>query len=162
MPIEEQFPQAPASPSTVPGVQETLPGQEDLSQEEMISNLKELMGRINNKYADFNSGKAISDSKMMQSKSQSLREVFDLLQSVGVDPANVEQVQGFLDKIKNSNPELYQQIEKILSEIMGGEAMNEGVAMDTGEIPQDLNSQSVPDPSANMNININETPQQNI
>lgn len=161
MPIEEQFPQAPASPATVPGVQETLPGQEDLSQEEMISNLKELMARINSKYADFNSGKAISESKIMQSKSQSLREVFDLLQSAGVDPSNVEQVQGFLDKIKNSNPELYQQIEKVLAEIMGGEAINEGVAVDTGEIPQNLNSIGQ-DPSANMNININETPQQNI
>lgn len=160
MPIEQepQFSPAPASPATVPGVTDTV-GQTDLSQDQMISNLKELMSKIQNKYQDFNSSKAISESKIMQSKSQSLREVFDLLQSSGVDPSNVEQVQEFLDKIKENSPELYQQIESILKDIIGGDVINEEATVDNGEIPQNIETM----PSENMNINnTNETPSQNI
>lgn len=170
---ESGFAPVPASPAAVPGIPESA-GQPAMSQEEMIANLRELMDKIQGKVSDFNSGKVISDSRVMQAKSQSLREVFDLLQSLGIDPSDVEQVQEFLDKIKESNPELYQQVEKVLGDIIGGET-DPGMSVDTGEVPQDEIPQGeTPQniggggggsaaPDQNMNINnTNETSQENI
>lgn len=158
MPLpEEQFSPAPASPASVPGVPDTV-GMEEMPQEEMVSNLEALMEKINNKYQEFSADKFSTDTKIKQSKSESLRQVFDLLQSVGIDPSNVEQVKGFLDKIRENNPELYQQVESALRDIIEGEVEDEApMAMDNGEIPQDINAAS------NMNINNpDETSQENI
>lgn len=152
-----EFTQPPTSPASVPGIPASA-GQPTMSQEEMMNNLKNLMSSIDNKYQDFNSSKSMSDSNVMQDKSQSLREVFDLLQSAGVDPSNVEEVQSFLNKIKENNPELYQQIEKALQSIMGGE-VDPGASVDTGEVSQDPNA--ISDPNMNIN-NSNDTSQQNI
>jgi hypothetical protein len=126
----------------------------------MISNLKDLMSKIQNKYQDFKGGQAVTDSRVMQAKSQTLREVFDLLQSMGVDPSNVEEVQQFLNKIKENNPELYQQIESVLQNIIGGEIDPE-MQVDTGEIPQNLEGSEMSDQNMNIN-NTNDTSQQNI
>lgn len=151
----EEFSQVPPSPQSVPGVPDTV-GQPELSQEEMTGNLQQLMDKINSKYQEFNADKFSSDNLIAQSKSQSLRDVFDMLQSVGIDPSNVEQVKEFLDKIKNTNPELYQQVSKAFQDIIAGDDVNEGPELDTGEISQD------PGSSINMNINTNEAPQENI
>lgn len=161
------FAPVPASPAAVPGIPESA-GQPPMAQEEMITSLRDLMAKIQGKMGDFNSGKAVSESKLMQAKSQSLREVFDLLQSLGIDPSNVEDVQAFLDKIKENNPELYQQVEKVLSEIIGGDTTDPGTSVDTGQTPQDLGAaapapEAAPAPDPNMNINnTNETSPQNI
>lgn len=146
-PQDPQFPPVPPSPAQVPEIADPTAGQQTgLSQDVMISNLKELMAKIQNKYSDFKSGNAMSDSKLMQAKSQALRDVFDMLQSAGIDPSNVEEVQAFLDKIKQANPELYSQIEKVLQELMGGDVTNPSAPVDSGQIPQDLGS--IPPPPA--------------
>lgn len=114
-----QFQPAPVSPTEVQGIPSPTGQQPALSQEEMVANIKDMMGKIDNKYQDFQAGKFAYDNKSAEAKSQVLRDIFDLLQSEGVDPSNVEQVGEFLNKIKESNPELYQQIEKIFQDLVG-------------------------------------------
>lgn len=116
---QQPIPQAPVSPdatSSIPEVPQT-----EMSQEQMRANLQGLMSKIENKYQDFNSQKFASNNKLQEQEGATLRQIFDLFESVGVDPSNVEDVRAFLDKIKANNPELYQQLETLLSSILGEE-----------------------------------------
>ena len=134
-----QFQPAPVSPTEAPATSNTQT--QDLPQEEMRDNLKNMMEQNDNKYQNFKAGQFSYDNQKEQAKSQALREVFDLLQSAGVDPSNVEQVQQFLDEIKTKSPELYQQVVKVLQDIISEDVNN-------GET-----TNLVENPPSNMNIN---------
>lgn len=143
---------APASPEAVPGV----PNQTPLSQEGMKSNLKGMMGKIEGKYQDFNSQKFASDNKVKEAENDSLRKIFDLFESVGVNPSNPKEVIAFLDKIKTENPELSKQLEATLSSLMGGDTEEEiANIQETSDVP------NIEEAPINMNMN-NEAPQKNI
>ena len=95
----------------------------ELSQDQMKANLQDMMGKIDGKYQDFNSQKFASDNKLKEQKSESLRQIFDFFQSMGIDPSDVEEVRVFLDKIRKTNPELSQQIEQALASLLDEEEM---------------------------------------
>lgn len=144
-----QFQPAPVSPTEVPTIPNT-PTQ-SLSQDEMRNNLKNMMDKIDTKYQNFQTSQFSYDNQNAQAKSQALREVFDLLQSAGVDPSNVEQVQQFLDEIKTKSPELYQQVVKVLQDIISEDINNGGETDQPETLP------------SNMNINNeNDQPSQNV
>lgn len=121
----------------------------EVPQDQMRVNLQDLMSKIEGKYQDFNSQKFASDNKLKVQQGESLRQVFDLLESMGIDPSNVEQVREFLARIKESNPELSSQLEIALGSILGDEAVG----------PEPITEG---EPLTNMNININDQPQENI
>lgn len=163
---EQQLPpsnvaEAPVSPDEASG----------MSQEEMRQNLQDLMGKIDSKYQDFSVQNFSLKNKTQSSKAEALRMFFDMLKQSGVDPSNVEEVNAFLQKIKENNPEIFKQIEKILQALISGDE----TVPENGTTPDAsiLNS-GTPDQSgavagggsgedqSNMNINTNETSQQNI
>ena len=129
-------PSSPASPAGIPSTPE-------ISQDQMRTNLLDMMSKIDGKYQDFNSQNFSSNNSLQDQQGQLLRDFFDLLQQMGVDPNNPEEVEAFLDKIKQQNPELSQQIEQALQTLLGEEI----TPVDTGEIPQ--NTDIIPE-----NINI--------
>ena len=135
-----------------PGLQPTpsvssTPVSEELSQEEMTQNLKEMMEKIQSKYSEFGAQDFSTKNKQKVLEGQALREIFNLLQSMGVDPSNVEEVGAFLNKIKETNPELSKQIEESLQALLGEEQST---------------SQEDETDSSNMNINDYALPQENI
>lgn len=121
--------------------------QQGLTQDEMKAHLKELMDKVQEAYSGFNGQKTESNAVLKEQENAMLREIFDLLESYGVDASNVEEVNAFMEKIKQTDPELFQQIEKALSSMLGGETPPEN----PGQEPQE-----------NMNINPNEEIPQNI
>lgn len=152
----------PQSPQEVPGV----PIGGEFSQDQMRGNLQGLMSKIESKRQDLNSQSFTSEFDIEKQKGESLRQLFDLFQSMGIDPSNVEEVGAFLEKIKKNNPELSQQLEKILSSILGEEASSEISSEDSSggapTIPQDMSQETTPpiDPNmGNMNMNNAESPQ---
>jgi len=155
-----------SAPSVVPPVQPeglAMGAQQtpELPQEQMKTNLQDMMAKIENKYQDFNSQKFASDNKLMEQQGGTLRQVFDLFESMGVDPSNVEEVRALLDKIKETNPELSQQLEIALGSVLGEEPPVEGEVPVEGEIVEEVPGQIMPEGS-NMNMNNNETSQKNI
>lgn len=142
--------QSPIAPPPVSPV-EAGAAPTNLSQEQMVASLQDLMEKIQSKYQNFNSQRFASDNKLNEMKSEALRAFFDMLQNVGIDPNSPEQVKAFLDKIRETNPELHSQIEKALNELLGEEE-----AIETGEISQ---NGMTPE---NMNINKNEAVQESI
>jgi len=159
-PVPQSPPEAPGIPGEVPGMPGGAPGA--LSQEQMKGNLQDLMSKIEGKYQDFNSQKFASGNKAREQQSEALRQVFDLLQSLGIDPSNVEEVKAFLDQIRETNPELSQQLEVALEALLGTEdedlvPMQEEMPV-SEELP--LGQEGMP-LEENMNIN-NETPPETV
>jgi len=142
-PLDPSAAPGPTSPDSVFAPAGASP-QVGLSQDQMRVNLQELMDKIQGKYQDFGAQQFSSDAKSKEQQSVLLRELFDLLQSAGIDPSNPEEVKAFLDKIKQQNPELAQQLETVLQAILG-----EGLP--EAEISPE-----------NMNTNLNEAPSQGI
>lgn len=125
-----------------------------LSQEQMKGNLQDLMSKIEGQYQDFNSQKFAADNQLAEQQSMSLSQVYDLFESVGVDPNSVEEVQMFLDKIREQNPELAQQLESTLSAMIGEET--------TPQMGAEVATEQEAPLENNMNINNYETPQKTI
>jgi len=107
-----------------------------LSQDQMRTNLQDMMAKVDGKYQEFNAQKFSSDNQSQEIKSQVLRELFDLFESKGIDPNNPEEVKEFLDTIKQNNPELYQQVEQALKTLLNGDS----------ESPEVQNEQVLPSP----------------
>jgi uncharacterized protein YfkK (UPF0435 family) len=142
----------PQSPQEVPGI----PTGGELSQDQMRSNLQGMMSKIENKQQDVNSQSFLSEFDLKKQKGESLRQLFDIFQSMGIDPSNAEEVGAFLDKIKKNNPELSQQIEKILSSMLE-EGDSSGIPLEsTPEVSQEVPQGTLPPTDPNMgNMNMN-------
>lgn len=134
-PVEQSVAPVPASPEVAPA---------GLSQDQMKTNLQDLMSKIEARYQDFNAQKFSSSNKIQAQQGDTLRGIFDLLETSGVDPSNPEEVKAFLDQIRASNPELAKQLEEVLQSVLGEETAEPEV---TEEIP-----------SENMNMNPDATP----
>jgi len=162
--LAPEYPPQSLPPSTVAPAPVSPDEASGMSQLEMRQNLQDLMSKIDSKYQDFSSQNFSLENKVKSSKGDALRMFFDMLQQAGVDPSNVEDVNAFLQKIKENNPEIFQQIEKILQTLISeddttpeDDTMPEE-GMEISQVTTDINNPTTP----NMNINTNETPQQNI
>ena len=97
-----------------------VPATPELSQEQMKSNLQDLMSKIQGKYQDFNSSKFAAANKTVAQRSAAMRQLFQMFEAMGVDPSNAKQLKDYLTKLKQSNPEVYQQVEDALEALLGG------------------------------------------
>ena len=88
-----------------------------LSQEQMRENLQGMAEKIEGKYQDFNSQNFVSKNKMELKKREALKEVFNIMETAGIDLSNPEDVKMFLDSLRDKNPELSQIIESSLEEL---------------------------------------------
>jgi hypothetical protein len=96
-----------------------------LSEEQMRANLNELMGNIESKHQELEGEQFISKAKIQEKRSESLRKIFDLFSSWGVDLNNVEEVQKFFDELKQKNPEMAKQLEEALLIILGEDGLQQ-------------------------------------
>ena len=151
-------PMSPDSPAGIPaGMTSADPAtMGGMTQEQMKANLQELMSKIEAKMQDFNSQKFATDNKLKEQQSQALREVFDLFKSNDVDPSNLDEVSAFLQKVKDSNPELAQQLEKALETILGEDPLIPEVMENQDTDTTETASPDAGGASDNMNINTND------
>jgi hypothetical protein len=63
----------------------------------------------------------MSENKVSQEKTMTLRELFDLLETNGINPGDVEQVRGFIDQVKKADPMLADHIQRSISYLVGDE-----------------------------------------
>lgn len=122
----------------------------ELSQEQMVANLQELAGKIDGKYQEFNSQKFAIGNKLDLKKREALKEVFDIMSSAGIDLSNPEEVKGFLDSLKEKNPELYQIVESSLEFLF-----SDGTEVSPDTTTGENNSQASPVDLGQNNMNIN-------
>lgn len=144
-----QIPQVPASPAAAPGTNmqvdtspvspEGAPGL-PLSEEEMRANLQDLMSKIQIKKQAFDNTQVAVDDKMRKQHALVMNQLFDFFKSVNVDPSDPDAINDFLEKIKEQNPEFYQQLVKSLEIILGeDERLSKGTTEDQNMSPENMN-----------------------
>ena len=106
-----QPPMTPAPASMPPQPQQGPVPQPQLSQEQMKTNLHNLFAAVTNKFSQLHAQNFAMDKKLDARKSKILKVALQELKSMGIDPGNVHQVHDFLEKIKQTNPTLYQNLE---------------------------------------------------
>jgi hypothetical protein len=125
--------------------------------EERKQELLAMIEKIKQGLESFKIYRSASKGKSDQMRSDVLKEVFEKLQMAGVDLTDRESVAKFIDKLRQSNPELADMFEQAMDRLLGGEMEQDP------NISQDPNMMGpgMP-PQNNMNINPNETSTQNI
>jgi hypothetical protein len=128
-------PQAPRSESTpIPGQPlqsqgmptgqdpAMMPGQEFASPEERAQ-LVQLLEATKEKMAGLKTAEFTGANSRDAAKLDALRELFSMMQSAGVDLTSTESVNAFLEKIKAANPNMAQDFEEALEQLLGDDSM---------------------------------------
>ncbi len=187
-PLQNEPTSPPGLPplSEVPSMNPPLPTEPNLgtnntmlSQDQMKANLQDLMSKIQVKKDQLDTSMFDINKTVKESNSVLFGEVYDFFTKNGIDPTDPEAVKAFLDKIKATQPDVYQMIESIINQLMEGSSQNDPtnpLGNSTGAPTTDttgaanlgsedgITSLGGADlgQSNNMNINTNDQPQQNI
>ena len=95
-PIQEQI-QEP--------IQESI-AQPNMSSDDMKADLKGDYEKVKNKEHSLNSQKLISENEAEDLKGTIVKEMFKLMEGIGVDPSNLESIRDFLTKMEQTNPDI--------------------------------------------------------
>lgn len=108
-----------ADPQGMQPMDQTPVGQQPMSQEEMLADLEQLMNKIHTQYQVFDGKRRASNNKVQAIQEEELNKVFETLAAAGVDGSDPAQVSQFLQKLEQTNPELYQIFSEAISGLMG-------------------------------------------
>lgn len=100
-----------------------MPGQEFVSPEER-EQLVQLLEATREKMAGLQTAEFAGANSRDAAKLDVLRELFSMMQSAGVDLTSQESVAQFLEKIKSSNPNMADDFEAALDELLGDETVD--------------------------------------
>lgn len=85
---------------------------------------QELMDLIENtkgKLGEFNSTSFAVDNQIKEDTSETLKQIFSILQSAGVDLTDPKSVSDFLTQLRSQNPQMSQLFEQALNQLLGEE-----------------------------------------
>lgn len=101
---------------------------------EQKQQLLDLIEATRGKLGEFNATSFAVDNQIESGRNDALKQVFEALQSAGVDLTDPQSVSDFLMKLRTQNPQMSQMFEEALNQLLGGE----------GETPQAEMSQEMP------------------
>jgi len=121
----------------------------DLSQEEMSANLDTAMAGVESSYRKFNSTQLMAKNKADADKKKVINNIFDTMESLGVDPSDQKELSTFLEKSKETHPEMVAIIEQSLNELLKEQGQTEQEPQPTEPLspPVDPSTQPTPDMS---------------
>lgn len=90
----------------------------DLTEEEMLSQLKALRFQADEKYRNLNTMKIVGGNKVREEKIDIINEFFDFLEGNGVDPSDQESLSRFVEEMKTETPEMYEYFEKAIDALL--------------------------------------------
>lgn len=90
----------------------------DLTEEEMLSQLKALRSQADEKYRNLNTMKIVGGNKIREEKIDIINEFFDFLEGNGVDPSDQESLSRFVEEMKTETPEMYEYFEKAIDALL--------------------------------------------
>lgn len=131
----------PMDPNAM-GPEATPEAGQEMATPEEINSLKEMMDQIEEKYREMNAENFAGSNQVESFRKDLIVDVFKALQSAGVDVSNVEEVKKFLDRLEESNPDLYDLFVQSFNGLMGEEGTLPGTAAESalpeavsGEVP---------------------------
>lgn len=133
----------PTDPTQVLPTDPTAPTDGAVVSEEQRKVLLDMISSIREKLGSFSAAKFAGDSKVEKMRSALLQQVFEKLQLAGVDLTNQESVSAFLEKLRQTSPELAANFEKAMEVLLGGSGMpgspqDSTQSMDLGIPPQNI------------------------
>lgn len=82
--------------------------EEQMSPEEMQSNLDGLMEKVDEKVRSVNAKKFMSDNKSEQDRIAALKEVLNHLEEAGIDLNDQQAINEFMQQMEEEHPDLYE------------------------------------------------------
>ena len=87
--------------------------------EEMRKDILGQVDKLKNLEGSFNAKQFMNNNKMNEMREENTSSFFQLLSEMGVDPSNLSSISDFLQKLEESNPDLYVIFERAFSQLMG-------------------------------------------
>lgn len=97
---------------------------QEFATEEEKNELKRKLIDVETKNGALNSLKIINSRKLLELKSELIKEILTELQKNGVDLNDQSSISEFLDKLEQQNPDLRELFEMAFNELEGGENNN--------------------------------------
>ncbi len=127
-----------ATPPQSLGVQ----GQSTQDQSMMKQNLDDKFSKMENEYRRYNSNRIVATNKKEEERVLALRQALKLLQQAGIDPNDPQQIQDFMDKLAERNPDLLAIFENAMNILLGGEPQDQQTGAQEGQqMPQQQTDQ---------------------
>ena len=115
---------APMSPAETPiSDPSMLGGQQQVdpqAEAEMRFDLERMLGNINNKDAAFKEKQVLNSEKLESTKARIIKEMFSLMEDLGIDPSNLNSINEFLQKLQYQDPDLYILFESAMNSLDEG------------------------------------------
>lgn len=89
-----------------------------MSSDQMKAALAEMTSKVMGKYNEFNANHSIAKNRIDQMGPNILAAIYDFFESVGVDPDSQEEVAAYMQKLRETNPELCDQLETMITRAM--------------------------------------------
>jgi len=141
-----RVPVSPMAPS-VPPVPPVGAPSPQMASPEQRQELLTMIEDIKNGLGDLNASIFAGKNTVEQTRRETLRRVFEILQLAGIDLTKRESVAEFLEKLRMENPELAGWFEESMDVLLGGEDAgpitpsnaNEGMDLGAGNLDEDEN-----------------------
>jgi hypothetical protein len=82
---------------------------------------EEMLEKVQSKEREFNTARIMNQNKDEEFRIKMLRAVFDALKQLGIDPGDQLQVRQFIEKLRQSNPDLAELFEELMESLLSGE-----------------------------------------
>jgi len=131
MPIQPQMPIMPQGPGMdkladipMPDTQgqppvPNSPDELGMTSDERKAELQDLFDKVQTKENELNTRNILHKNNFQAFKEELFKRLFDFMKKAGVDPANLESINAFLDKLRKESPDLAEIFEVAFSDIAG-------------------------------------------
>ena len=109
---------APGAEMGMPGAEMEMPGAEmpgPLDEAQMRADIERDFATVKSKAAELHTQNYINRNKIRQAKMQLMKQVFDILEGMGVDPNNLDSINNFLSKLEKQDPDLVELFEMVIN-----------------------------------------------
>lgn len=92
---------------------------DDMTPEEMLADLTKLKNMVDDRMRLFNGQKRTADSQLVKIQNDAIESLFNVLKQNGVNLADRDSVNAFLQKLLQTNPEGYKIFENAIDSLLG-------------------------------------------
>ena len=119
---------------------ETPPtGAPGMTPDEMIADLEGKAADVEGKNASLKAKQIIGDNNLESIREDIIRNLFSVMEKNGIDPGDPQSVRDFLEKLAESDPDLFEIFENAFTHLMGEgdttQAPDLGLSIPGGEMP---------------------------
>lgn len=98
-----------------------MPATDNMTAQEMLNDLSQWKNKVDNRYKIFSAQKQKTRGNIQEIQDETLNQMFEILAAAGVDGSDPQQLNEFLSRLQQINPELYDIFSKTVSSLVGSD-----------------------------------------